>query len=175
MCIRDRIITYSEQKAKEIYEDCRYFDRQAVLYQAKDFLFFHADMQGNLLVQQRVRALQALLTREEVTVITTFDGLMDRLRPLKKVEDSILCIGQDSIVQIDALAEKLSRLGYERDVYKRQEEGLGTGIGVGLEHAPDLLVGIVLRRMEGRPDLRRVVCIIVDNGEACLLYTSRCV
>ena len=110
------IITYSEQKAKEIYEDCRYFDRQAVLYQAKDFLFFHADMQGNLLVQQRVRALQALLTREEVTVITTFDGLMDRLRPLKKVEDSILCIGQDSIVQIDALAEKLSRLGYEREI-----------------------------------------------------------
>ena len=110
------IITYSEQKAKEIYEDCRYFDRQAVLYQAKDFLFFHADMQGNLLVQQRVRALQALLTREEVTVITTFDGLMDRLRPLKKVEDSILCIGQDSIVQIDALVEKLSRLGYEREI-----------------------------------------------------------
>ena len=104
------IITYSEQKAKEIYEDCRYFDRQAVLYQAKDFLFFHADMQGNLLVQQRVRALQALLTREEVTVITTFDGLMDRLRPLKKVDDSILCIGQDSIVQIDALAEKLQAL-----------------------------------------------------------------
>ena len=45
------IVTYSEQKAKEIYEDCRYFDRKAVLYQAKDFLFFHADMQGNLLVQ----------------------------------------------------------------------------------------------------------------------------
>ena len=110
------IVTYSEQKAKEIYEDCRYFDRKAVLYQAKDFLFFHADMQGNLLVQQRVRALQALLTQEEVTVITTFDGLMDRLRPLKKVEDSILCIGQDSIVQIDALAEKLSRLGYEREI-----------------------------------------------------------
>ena len=45
------ILTYSEQKAKEIYEDCRYFDHQAVLYPAKDFLFFHADIQGNLLVQ----------------------------------------------------------------------------------------------------------------------------
>lgn len=108
------IITYSEQKAKEIYEDCRYFDRKAVLYQAKDFLFFHADMQGNLLVQQRIRALQALLTQEEVTVITTFDGLMDRLRPLEKAEASILCIGRESVVQIDALAEKLARLGYER-------------------------------------------------------------
>ena len=68
---RRLLITYSEQKAKEIYEDCRYFDREAVLYQAKDFLFFHADIQGNLLVQQRVRALQALLTKPEVTVITS--------------------------------------------------------------------------------------------------------
>ncbi len=110
------IVTYSEQKAKEIYEDCRYFDRQAILYQAKDFLFFHADMQGNLLIQQRIRALQAIVEREEVTVITTFDGLMDRLRPLKKVEDSFLCIGLESIVEMDALAEKLSRLGYEREL-----------------------------------------------------------
>ena len=108
------ILTYSEQKAREIYEDCRYFDREAVLYQAKDFLFFHADIQGNLLVQQRVRALQALLTKKEVTVITTFDGLMDRLRPLERVKEEILTIGQDSIVEIEALAKKLVRLGYER-------------------------------------------------------------
>ena len=108
------ILTYSEQKAREIYEDCRYFDREAVLYQAKDFLFFHADIQGNLLVQQRVRALKALLTKGEVTVITTFDGLMDRLRPLEQVKKEILTIGQDSIVEIEALAKKLVRLGYER-------------------------------------------------------------
>ena len=108
------ILTYSEQKAREIYEDCRYFDREAVLYQAKDFLFFHADIQGNLLVQQRVRALQALLKKKEVTVITTFDGLMDRLRPLERVKEEILTIGQDSIVEIEALAKKLVRLGYER-------------------------------------------------------------
>ena len=72
------ILTYSEQRAKEIYEDCRYFDRGAILYQAKDFLFFHADIQGNLLVQQRIRALEALLSQERLTVITTFDGCMDR-------------------------------------------------------------------------------------------------
>ena len=108
------ILTYSEQKAREIYEDCRYFDREAVLYQAKDFLFFHADIQGNLLVQQRVRALQALLTKKEVTVITTFDGLMDRLRPLERVKEEILTIGQDRIVEIEALSKKLVRLGYER-------------------------------------------------------------
>ena len=104
----------SEQKAKEIYEDCRFFDKGAVLYQAKDFLFFHADIQGNLLVQQRIQALKALLTRQEVTIVTTFDGLMDRLRPLEQVQKDILHIGNESVVEIKALSERLVRLGYER-------------------------------------------------------------
>ena len=108
------ILTYSEQKAKEIYEDCRFFDRAAVLYQAKDFLFFHADIQGNLLVQQRVRALQALLTRQSVTVITTFDGCMDRLKDPEQVRREILHMETGSLVEMRALNEKLARLGYER-------------------------------------------------------------
>ena len=54
------------------------------------------------------------MTKKEVTVITTFDGLMDRLRPLERVKEEILTIGQDSIVEIEALAKKLVRLGYER-------------------------------------------------------------
>lgn len=108
------ILTYSEQRAKEIYEDCRYFDRGAIPYQAKDFLFFHADIQGNLLVQQRIRALEALLSQERLTVITTFDGCMDRLKPLKQMREELLCIGTESLVQIEALCERLVRLGYER-------------------------------------------------------------
>lgn len=108
------ILTYSEQKAKEIYEDCRYFDHQAVLYPAKDFLFFHADIQGNLLVRQRIRALQALLTRPELTVITTYDGCMDQLKPLERVREELLHIGTESVVEVKALSERLVRLGYER-------------------------------------------------------------
>lgn len=108
------ILTYSEQKAKEICEDCRFFDREVLLYQARDFLFFHADIQGNLLEQQRMRVLEALLTRRELTVVTTYDGVMDRLRPLEKVRESILTIGRDSVVEIEALCERLVKLGYER-------------------------------------------------------------
>ena len=108
------ILTYSEQRAKEIYEDCRYFDHETVLYQAKDFLFFHADIQGNVLVRLRIRGLQALLTKERITVVTTFDGCMDRLKPLKEVREELLCIGTESVVETKALSERLVRLGYER-------------------------------------------------------------
>ena len=96
------ILTYSEQRAKEIYEDCRYFDHDTVLYQAKDFLFFHADIQGNLLVQQRIRALKALLTRQQLTVVAPFDGCMDRLRPLEEVRGENLTIGTESLVETKA-------------------------------------------------------------------------
>ena len=34
------IITYSDQKAKEIYEDYRFFDRNVLLYPARDCLLY---------------------------------------------------------------------------------------------------------------------------------------
>ncbi len=108
------ILAGSEQRAKEICEDCRYFDRNAVLYPAKDFLFFHADIQGKLLVQQRVRALKLLLTQPETTIITTVDAFMDGLKPVKQVQKELLSIGMDSMVQINALSRRLAALGYER-------------------------------------------------------------
>jgi transcription-repair coupling factor (superfamily II helicase) len=56
---RRLIITYSELKAKEIFEEYKIFGKGVYLYPAKDFLFFHADIQGNLLEEQRILALQA--------------------------------------------------------------------------------------------------------------------
>ena len=42
MCIRDRkykvIVTYNDLKAKEIYEEYRFYDRNVMLYPAKDLI-----------------------------------------------------------------------------------------------------------------------------------------
>lgn len=71
------IVTYQEQRAKELYEEYLFLDRKVVLYLAKDFIFFAADIHGNLLLKQRMQVLKTLLEQEEVTVITTIDGCMD--------------------------------------------------------------------------------------------------
>lgn len=68
------IVTYSELRARELCENYRLFDREVLLYPAKDLIFYSADVQSNLLVQQRIRVLQRLLECEEVTVITTMGG-----------------------------------------------------------------------------------------------------
>ena len=49
------IVTYSDLKAKEIYEDYRFYDRNVMLYPAKDLIFFQADIHGNQLVQERIK------------------------------------------------------------------------------------------------------------------------
>ena len=48
------IVTYSDLKAKEIYEEYRFYDRNVMLYPAKDLIFFQADIHSNLLEQQRI-------------------------------------------------------------------------------------------------------------------------
>jgi transcription-repair coupling factor (superfamily II helicase) len=108
------IVTYNELKAKEILEEYKIFGKEVYLYPAKDFLFFHADIQGGLLEEQRILALQALVEQEQVTIITTIDGCMGKVRPLQTIQNQILTIDMESIVELDALKVLLSDMGYER-------------------------------------------------------------
>ncbi len=111
---RKLIVTYSELKAKEIFEEYKIFGKGVYLYPAKDFLFFHADIQGKLLEEQRLLALQALMEEEDVTIITTIDGCMGKVKPLKDLRSQVLTIDMESIVQLDALKVLLADMGYER-------------------------------------------------------------
>ena len=43
------VVTYSDARAKDIYDDYRNFDTEVFLYPARDLLFSGADIQGKLL------------------------------------------------------------------------------------------------------------------------------
>ena len=51
------IVTYEDQRAREIYEDYRCFAPEAHLYPARDLLFYSSDIHGNLLTKQRMQVL----------------------------------------------------------------------------------------------------------------------
>ncbi len=107
------IVTYSEIRAKELYENYRFFDKQVLLYPAKDLIFYSADIHSNLIVQQRLAAVKALIEEEEVTIITTMGGCMDHLLPLEEIRSHILHIEQDSVIEMAALKIRLTAMGYE--------------------------------------------------------------
>lgn len=90
------ILTYSETRAKELYENYRFFDREALLYPARDLIFYSADIHSNLIVQQRIAALRAVLEREQVTIITTMGGCMDHLVPPEELK-KISCVFETTV------------------------------------------------------------------------------
>lgn len=108
------IITYSDRKAKEIYEDYRFFDRNVRIYPARDLIFYQADIHSNLLVQQRMEVIRALLEEGDLTVITTLDSCMEHVLPLETFQNQVITIDETSTVDLDNLKEKFVSLGYER-------------------------------------------------------------
>lgn len=108
------ILAEDERRAREIYEDYRFYDRKVYSYPAKDPLFFQADIHGNLLIRQRMKVIKALLEEKELTVVTSIDGCMDFLESLEKIKEQLIHYESDSTVDTEQLKNQLVVLGYER-------------------------------------------------------------
>ncbi len=109
------IVTFHEQKAKELYEEYLFFDKDAVYYPAKDVLFYQSDIRGNVLTAERIRALKMINEKENVSVITTFDALMNTMAPKEKLLAAVLEISQGDVISLEEITARLVRMGYEKE------------------------------------------------------------
>ncbi|MCR5507159.1 MAG: transcription-repair coupling factor [Lachnospiraceae bacterium] len=116
------IVTYSEQRAKEICEDYAFYDRNIEQYGARDLIFYQADVHGNLLTKQRMSCLKPIIEEDPVTIVTTFDALMEHIVPLETLEAHILGISTGDQVDLPGLQKQLVTLGYTRS-YQVEESG----------------------------------------------------
>ena len=119
---RKLIITYSDIRARELYENYRFYDKNVLLYPARDLIFFQADIQSNQIEKQRMEVLRALIEEQNITVITTLPGCMDRLLPLEALKEHVLEYSCDNTLDLQKLAAKLVEMGYEKVT---QVEGSG--------------------------------------------------
>ena len=108
------IVTYSDLRAREIWEDYKLYDRNVMLYPAKDLIFYQADIHGNQLMKERIRCLRRILEGKPVTLITTFSGLMAPQSPLRVLEESVISISKRGTVDEAKLAAQLVAMGYEK-------------------------------------------------------------
>ncbi|MBD5517359.1 MAG: transcription-repair coupling factor [Lachnospiraceae bacterium] len=108
------IVTFSDLKAKELYEDYQFYDRNVILYPAKDLIFFQADIHGNQLTMERIKCLRRLTEGTPLTVITTYDALMAPQVPIEAWQDRIIHIDKLTGVVEGDLAVRLTELGYEK-------------------------------------------------------------
>ena len=116
------VVTYDDTRAKEIYDDLRSFTSRVWLYPAKDLLFYSADIHGNLMARQRIAVLRRLMEDREGVVVTTIDGLMDHLLPLKYLREQSITVESGQVIDLDVWKERLIAMGYERVA---QVDGMG--------------------------------------------------
>ncbi len=116
------VVTYDDSRAREIYEDFGCFRQDVWMYPAKDLLFYSADIHGNLMARQRVQVLRHLIEDDSGVVVTTLDGLMDHLLPLKQLRDQVAVVQVGQELDPEEWKERLVRLGYERT---GQVDGMG--------------------------------------------------
>lgn len=114
------IITSDETKARQIREDCSFFDKNSVYYPAKDFIFYSADVHGNQLSGERLKCINQIIRtldgaeEKGLTVVTTIDGCADMLVPLEKYIANTIVFMKGQTVDVEALEKQLTQMGYER-------------------------------------------------------------
>ena len=108
------ILTYSEARVREIMEDAKLYDRFVYSYPARDLIFYQADIHGNQLTKERIRACKRIMEGKPITLVTTFDALMSPQPPLSVLKNSMVYIKQDDDVNLSELSEKLVTMGYEK-------------------------------------------------------------
>lgn len=108
------ILTFSDLRARELYEDLSFFDPDVYLMPTRDLIFFEADIRGNYLAKERMKVLKALLEKESVTVVMTLAGCMDYLLPLERILEKVITVDFDTCMEIGTFADRLLELGYHR-------------------------------------------------------------
>ncbi len=109
------IVAADDLRAREIYENYKVFDHNVLFFPAKDFIFFQADVQSSLLMQQRIEVWKALANGDEMTVVLTMSAFLNHQMPFEEWKRNIrrLTVGQE--FDLEAWKHTLLELGYERN------------------------------------------------------------
>ncbi len=106
------IVTYSDLRARELYEEYRFYDHNTLLYPAKDLIFFQADIHGNQITKERVRTLRRLNEGKPLTIVTTYAALMTP--QVTWDEKDVIRLERGGELEVRGLAGKLVDMGYEK-------------------------------------------------------------
>ncbi len=116
------VLTHSDLRAREIAQDCAFYDRNVSVFPARDLIFYQADLRGNEIDKERLRCLRRILEGKPVTVVTTFAALMTPQIPLRVLKENVIGIGRRETIDLAGLTGHLVEMGYEKN-YQTERPG----------------------------------------------------
>lgn len=107
------IIAPNETRARSYYEEYKLLSDNVFFYPAKDLLFYHVDIKGKELLEQRMEVMKHLMEQPEATIILVFDALMDKLPNIEEIKRNILQLKVGESISLDIIKNQLVNMGYE--------------------------------------------------------------
>ena len=107
-------ICRDERTLTPAFNDLRNFEPNTYIYPAKDLLFYSSDIRGNYITNERIEALRHLVEDRRGVLVTTIDGLMDKIQPREEMEDRRLCLYESMVIYPSDLSALLTDMGYAR-------------------------------------------------------------
>lgn len=109
------VITHNEKKAREMYNNLRFYLKEDVyLYPQKDILFYSADVKSIDIMKERSKIYEKLFSGENITIVLSIDALFDRLSPKEILQNNFITISIGDIFSLENLISILISIGYKR-------------------------------------------------------------
>ena len=109
------VVTHSELKSRQIYDDLSYFLREPpALYPSRDLLFFSADVKSADITRERIKTLGLLEKGGAPVVILSSEALLDRMPQPEAFFARKLGMRVGDVCEPGVLAKKLAGMGYSR-------------------------------------------------------------
>ncbi len=108
-------ICKDEKSAQDIVGDYKNFEDNVWFYPAKDMLFYSSDIHRGVITNQRMEALKHLMEDESGVLVTTIDGIMDKISSKNEVSEEKLVLREGMILNIGSFSSVFQKLGYERN------------------------------------------------------------
>ncbi|SEG37841.1 transcription-repair coupling factor [Eubacterium ruminantium] len=115
------IITYDDARADKLYNDYKLYNKNVFIYPAKDVLFYYADVHGNATARKRLEIIRRLNEKKDSVIITTIDGLMDRVPRMEDIICGEISLKVEEEIDIEKLKRDLVNLGYENSALVESE------------------------------------------------------
>ncbi len=117
------IICENEIKAKNFYDDLKFFFKDKVFYYpSKDVIFYSADVKSRDIIKYRFDVIKNILSGDKIVIILSIEALFDRLVKKEIFEKFILNFKVGDLLNIEELSKKLVFMGYEKTA---SVEGIG--------------------------------------------------
>lgn len=117
------VICENEIKAKNFYDDLKFFFKDKVFYYpSKDVVFYSADVKSRDIIKYRFYVIKNILSGDKIVIVLSVEALFDRLVKKDIFKNFILNFKIGDTLNIEELCKRLVFMGYEKTT---SVEGIG--------------------------------------------------